>query len=513
MAQNHRTGRLRGNRHPFVYEVNTRVLLNELSRSTGTAVSLGTIPDELIDQWAELGFDAVWMMGVWGASGASRACALLSAPLGEEFRRTLPDFTTDDVNGSPYAIQSYEVPTEFGGPKGLARLRKRLAERGLGLILDFVPNHTATDHSWASRHSEYYVRGTVQQLRDDPGSWFSVKGRMGETVLAHGRDPMFPAWTDTAQINHLHGGARRAMIETLLSIAGQCDGIRADMAMLVLRDVFLRQWGATAMPEEGQRADGEFWAEAIGEVRKAFPGFIFIAEAYWDLEWQLQQLGFDYTYDKRLYDRMRHEGSGSVRDHLRAEMEYQNRLLRFIENHDEPRAAAVFSPEPWHYVSAVLLVSAPGMVLIHEGQMDGRRVKVPVQLSRLPSEQLSEPTRHFYERLLRCIAVAGVKSGDWRMLDIKPAWHDNQSWGDCLAFCWHGGNECVRFVVINYSPHSSQCYVEVPLKEVEGPSLEFRDLMGEAVFVRDRNGLVTKGMYIDLPAYGFYIFSVTSLQR
>ena len=508
-----RPSRLEGNRHPLLLEVNTRVLLNELSRAAGKRVMLGSIPDALLDRWADLGFDAVWFMGVWTTGTAGLKLARISPDLENEYRRVLPDFKTADVSGSPYAVKSYTVSPACGGAQGLARLRKRLAGRGLGLVLDYVVNHTATDHAWVGQHPEYYVGGTADQLRADPGSWFSVRGTKGVRVLAHGRDPMFPAWTDTAQINHLHAGGRKAMIRTLCSIAEQCDGVRADMAMLVLRDVFQRQWGETAMPDAKDRAAGEFWSEAINAVRKDYPGFLFIAEAYWDLEWQLQQLGLDYTYDKKLYDRMRHEGSSSVRDHLRAEMPYQLHSLRFIENHDEPRAAAVFKPEPWHYASAVVMLTIPGMALLHDGQMEGRTQKVPVQLNRRPEEPVAEQTQHFYERLLRCLNDRGMKRGDWKMLEIRPAWHDNSTWEACLAFCWHGGNGCVRFIVVNYSPHSSQCYISVPLEEVEGPSLEFRDLMSEAVYVRDRQGLASKGMYVDLPGYGFYVFSVSSVQR
>ncbi len=513
MARSSLPARLEGNRHPLLLEVNVRVLLTELSRSARKRVLLGSIPDALLDRWADLGFDAVWLMGVWTTGSAGRDIARSLPGLAEEYGQVLPDFSPEDVGGSPYAVQDYEVSPLCGGPRELTRLRKRLADRGLATVLDFVVNHTATDHAWVRQHPEYYINGTSDQLRADPGSWFSVPAKKGEKVLAHGRDPMFPAWTDTAQVNHLHAGARGAMIDTLRSIADQCDGVRADMAMLVLREVFERQWGAAAGLEDGQRAKGEFWSEAISTVRAEHPGFLFIAEAYWDLEWQLQQLGFDFTYDKKLYDRMRHEGSTAVRDHLRAEMSFQLHSLRFIENHDEPRAAAVFRPEPWHYASAVLVLTIPGMAMIHEGQMEGRTRKVPVQLLRRPDEPTNEQTLLFYERLLHCLRDPGMKSGEWRLLEVKPAWHDNQTWEACLAFCWHGGNGCVRFIVVNYSPHSSQCYVAVPLEEVEGPSLEFRDLMSEAVYVRDRQGLATKGMYIDLPGYGFYVFSVSAVER
>ena len=110
------------------------------------------------------------------------------------------------------------------------------------------------------------------------------------------------------------------------------------MAMLVLPDVFERTWGIAA--------PGVLAPSAPSAVRAKVPDFLFLAEVYWDLEWTLQQQGFDYTYDKRLYDRLVEGHARPVREHLRAGLDFQDRLARFLENHDEPRAAATFTPEP-----------------------------------------------------------------------------------------------------------------------------------------------------------------------
>ena len=217
---------------------------------------------------------------------------------------------------------------------GLAAARARLAGRGIGLILDFVPNHVAPDHPWVSDHPEYFIQGSPADLTSDPTSFAEAGGR----VFACGRDPYFPAWPDVLQLNAFDAGLRQAAAETLLDIAGHCDGVRCDMAMLVLNSVFERTWG----PRAGARPDVDYWAAIIPAVKAQHPDFTFIAEAYWDLEWELQQQGFDFCYDKRLYDRLEKEGAESVWLHLLADMAYQEKLLRFIENHDEPRAAAAF---------------------------------------------------------------------------------------------------------------------------------------------------------------------------
>jgi glycosidase len=277
--------------HPFIYEINTWVWLDELSRRQGWAVGLAGVPDREWDAIAELGFDAVWLMGVWERSPAGVAIALENEGLIESFRRALPDFVTADVVGSPYCIRDYRVDGNLGGPTGLATARAALEERGLGLILDFVPNHVAPDHPWTEAHPEYFVRGSGEDLERDPSSFVRVAGG----VLANGRDPYFPAWPDVVQLNAFSPDLRTAVAETLGAIAEQCDGVRCDMAMLMLNDVFERTWGERA----GPRPVDEYWPNVIAAVESDHPGFVFVAEAYWDLEWELQQQGFEYCYDKR----------------------------------------------------------------------------------------------------------------------------------------------------------------------------------------------------------------------
>src|SRR5262249_19769450 len=225
-------------------------------------------------------------------------------------------------------------------------------------MLDFVPNHTALDHPWVERHPEYYIRGTEADLERESKNYLRVKRAQGDTILAHGRDPYFPGWPDTAQLNYGNPATQEAMILELLRISSLCDGVRCDMAMLVLPDIFEQTWGVTTPP---------FWPVATQRVREVFPEFCFMAEVYWDREWTLQQLGFDYTYDKRLYDRLRGGQARPVREHLYAGLDYQNRLARFLENHDEARAAATFSSEV-HQAAATITFLSPGMRFFHQGQ-------------------------------------------------------------------------------------------------------------------------------------------------
>ena len=482
--------------------------MNELSIEAGKKLTLATIPDRVIDDWASYGFEAVWLMGVWTTGDIGLQIAQTNPGLLEEYKKVLPDFTDKDVIGSPYAVKAYTVSPKLGGRAALASLRKRLAKKGMGLILDFVSNHTARDHAWVAKHPEYYVLGTDGEEDHVPEYYFRSAVSKERKVVAYGRDPYYPGWTDTAQVNILHPGMRQALIRELKKIASQCDGVRCDMAMLVLTEVFEKTWGDRARPHDAEPATGEFWTEAIESVRKDHPSFTFIAEAYWNREWQLQQLGFDFTYDKSLYDRLLREGAGSVYQHLKAEADYQRRSLRFLENHDEPRAAQVLPNEAWHCAAATIVATVPGMFLIHEGQMDGKRMKIPVQLGRRPVETMSGQVNSFYRRLLTSVGTSIFRKGEWKLLHAKPAWHDNHSWREFIAYWWHLESGGDRFVVVNYAPQSGQCYVDLNLDSIRGNRIEFRDLLSTVSYVKDRESLLHKGMYFDLPPYGIHIFEV-----
>src|SRR5213083_1781486 len=247
-------------------------------------------------------------------------------------------------------------------------------------------------------------------------------------VLAHGRDPYFSGWSDTAQLNYRHPWLRKAMREVLETIGDQCDGVRCDMAMLVLPDVFARTWGDRARPADGTPpSDDPFWPAAIAGVRARHPDFVFMAEAYWDLEWTLQQQGFDYTYDKRLYDRLRDRHARPVHDHLLAELGYQSRLARFMENHDEPRAAGAF-PAAMHEAASVITFLSPGLRFFHQGQLEGRRKRISPHLVRAPLEPVDEALKRLYDGLLASLRQAMVRDGEWRLLECMPAWDGNESW-------------------------------------------------------------------------------------
>jgi len=481
-------------RRPIIYEINAWVWLNELSRRYGRSIKLDTVPAKEWDQLAEQGFDGVWLMGVWERSPAGREISLNTPALQEEYRRNLPDFTAEDVSGSPYCIRRYVVDERLGGKAGLAVARKALASRKLRLLLDFVPNHVAPDHPWVADHPEYFVQGTREDLERDPASFLA----RGSGALARGRDPYFPAWPDTVQLNAFSPGLRMAVAATLLEIAEQCDGVRCDMAMLLLNAVFTRTW----KDRVGPVPQSEYWREVIGNVRQKFPAFLFVAEAYWDLEWELQQQGFDFCYDKRLYDRLVHEDAHSVRGHLSAGLEYQDHLIRFLENHDEPRSAATFSDSKGR-AAAMVIMTTPGAKLLHEGQLEGARVKLSVHLGRRPEEPVDASLREFYGDLLKLVTERQLLQGEWGMCECR-GWEDNRSNENLLAWCWTKGDER-HAIVINYSDFPSQGNVQIPWQDLRGQVWNVSDdINGETYEPRNGDALAASGLYVSLRPWGYH---------
>lgn len=482
-------------RYPTLYEINTWVWLAELSLKTGTSVDLSSVPSAEWEGIAKFGFDAVWFMGVWERSPAGVKIANQNKNLMDDFRRALPDFKPEDNVGSPYCIRQYVVDKHLGGPQGLAIARRELAKRGMKLLLDFVPNHVAPDHPWVTRHPEYFIRGSADDTRNEPTAYMEVGG----TVCACGRDPYFPAWPDVLQLNAFQPGLRQAVIETVSSIAAQCDGVRCDMAMLPLNQIFERTWGSRA----GRRPPTEYWGDVIPAVKRAHQNFRFIAEAYWDLEWELQQLGFDFCYDKRLYDRLEHDNAESVRLHLCADLAYQEKLLRFLENHDEPRAAATFSPEK-ERAAAVTIYTLPGARLFHEGQFEGRKVRLPVFLGRRPAEPIDEPLQTLYAKLLAAINAPVFRDGGWKLC-ARSGWPDNPSFLNLVAWSWVK-DEDRRLIVINLSNSAVQACVQVPWGELRGQTWRLADALSGASYDRVGNDMLSRGLYVELGPWDCHFF-------
>jgi hypothetical protein len=485
--------------HPLLLEISAWPWLERLSRQEERVVTLATVPGNRWDRIAEVGFDVLFLMGVWRRSAIGRDIARTDRGMVSEYDRVLPGWVESDVIGSPYSIQAYEPDDRMGGWPGLDTARRELKSRGVSLILDFVPNHTGFDHAWIAAHPERYILGTEEDQRLAPADFRSVEVRGRSMPIACGRDPHFAPWTDVAQLNYFNPDTRLAMQATLRDISAHCDGVRCDMAMLVLNDVFDRTW-RRLLHDNWPRPSTEFWPEATGML----PEFLHLAEVYWGLEGRLLDHGFTFAYDKRLLDGLNSpERAAQTRDLLSANFPDPSRLARFLENHDELRSAATFGG--LLAGAASLLVSVPGMRFFFDGQLEGRRIKVPVQLGRWPEEPPDEAVCALYRRALAFARDPVLHDGDWKLLRVSPA--GDSSFAEIVAYRWRSADS-LAVVTVNLGAAMSQAHVEIGGDLFPGEVFDFEDRLTDLSYRWTRDALLDRGLYVRLEAGRAHLFTV-----
>ncbi len=483
--------------HPLLFEINTRCWLRELSDREGTGVTLANVPAAEFARWRELGFTHLWLMGVWTTGPRCRDMALNSRGLQNTFNEILPGWTHDDVPGSPYAIGAYHVPPALGGEAGLKLFRENLHASGLKLLLDFVPNHLGLDFSWLSDKPDYFMQGPAQA----PGT-FEQQTAAGPRWLAHGKDPNFPPWADTVQLDYRRPETRAAAIELLRFVAAQCDGVRCDMAMLLLNDIFAKTWAH--FPAKDPGPSSEFWPDTIAAIKKANPGFLFLAEAYWGTEPRLQALGFDFTYDKTVYDRLVQRDFAALQKYLfQTAPGALERGAHFLENHDERRIAGILNPAE-HRAAALLILSLPGMRFLYEGELQGRRIQVPVQLGRWPKETANAEILALYQQLFGALKNSAVGRGDWKLL--RPVASSDNAAQNFFATQWQNSASEFDLATVNLVAQSASCRVQLAVEGLSVGDWKIRDLLGAETRELHGGDLEARGFTVELPANGARLF-------
>jgi hypothetical protein len=487
---------LRLRSHPHLYEINTWPWLESLSSRSGRFVTLSSVPDEQWDRLQHRGMDLVYLMGIWRRSAIGREIAQGERSIFPAYDAARPGWRPRDVVGSAYSIAAYEPDPRIGGWDAVDSVREKLHARGMQLVLDFIPNHLGFDHPWIAGHTDRFVSVDDTTFRRSPSSYREVQlPDGGVRFIACGRDPYFPPWTDVAQLNYFNPDTRSAMLAELAAIAQHADGARCDMAMLVLSDVFARTWGERSGGHVGPFAvpATEFWSEA----RTAVPNLLLLAEVYWDLEWRLQQLGFDFTYDKRLYDRLRDGSAAEVRGHLRAEAEYQRKSARFIENHDEARSVIAFGVRA--EAAAVAGSTVPGMRFYYDGQFEGHRIKAPVQLGVVDEEPVDAAVSERYGRLLPIVDAPVFHDGDWALCEADAS--------DLIAWRWRLGAD-LRLVVVCLGAGVSQGRVQIASELPQGEAFVFEDLLDGSRYEYARGELEKAGLYVRLEPGRAHVFAI-----
>jgi hypothetical protein len=358
----------------------------------------------------------------------------------------------------------------------------------------------AIDSLWTFE-SNLFIEGTLEDLMNRSSDFFSLSGK----IFAHGRDPNYSGWTDTIQINAFSTEARQKTIKTLLNIAELCDGVRCDMAMLMTNRVFSKTWGEKA----GSVPEKEFWEEIISVVKNKFPNFKFIAEVYWDMEWELQQQGFDFCYDKRLYERLAHENVNTIKQHLQADISYQHKLVRFIENHDESRAVEKYGVDRSR-AAAIIALTIPGARLVHEGQMEGFKIKLPVQLGRRQTEVINQDLLKFYQNLLSLIPGKEFSNAKWSLCRIDPVDSNDSTFNNIISYLWWVDDKNL-LVVVNFSPNHSKAHIKIDPLNYGSDKWVFKDFLTNNEFQFEGKNLEEYGLYIELAAWKGHVFNIQKI--
>ena len=448
--------------NPLLYEINTRPWL----RQFGPDFRLNDVPDSYWDYLGNNGINQVWLMGIWQT-------AIVTGHTRSKFPERVLDYHPDaryppfeyHIEASPYAVAQYEPNPEIGNWADIAVVRQELYARGMELILDFVPNHFSVESPWIDQFPDYFIQGNEVSIDQNPTEYFRHNG----FIFAHGRDPYFPGWRDTVQVNYFNPQARQWMEEQLAVIAAHCDGVRCDMAMLPVNRIFIKTW-QHHLPLDSPHPVNEFWPESIQAIKARYPHFKLMAEVYWDMEWELQQQGFDFTYDKRLLDRLVNAERQGIREHLLADDDYQKKLVRFLENHDEERALSHFGQEQ-SYAAAMVTYTLPGLRFFYDGQWEGRMRKIPVQMVEFPPEipcscgsltVKDNPSRifcsdtwNFYQRLLSLLKTNAFQ-GVWGQVALQGPQQDQ-----FLTWQWQFNNT-KTIIIVNYHPEPGTAYLHLP---------------------------------------------------
>jgi hypothetical protein len=486
MSISNRANGFRLRSHPHLFEINTWAWLEQLSTRSGHKVKLADVPDEKWDALAKMGFNIIWLMGMWRRSPESQRIMVQDSQNFPQFERALPGWKPTDVIGSPYAVAEYVPDSRIGTWDSLDLVRDKLHARGMALFLDFVGNHTALDHPWVSHHPEYYVQVGQQDFERNPSFYYSAKTAKGTRIIALAKDPYYPPWKDVAQLNHFDPALRAAQIAELRTIANHCDGVRCDMAMLQLNDIFANGWGhllGNPLPPAK-----EFWME----VHSAVPNLVLLAEAYWGTEQRLLDLGFSFVYDKAFYDAVRDINIPRIRDQLNTGSQQQSHFARFMENHDEARRPEVFVND--RLASAgTLMGTLPGMRFYHQGELEGRKIHLPITL-RIAAEELLDPVSiAFFQKILQITQQEVFHDGEWNLLQVVPE-GDVPTEG-LIVYEWRSANAW-KVIAVNLTSVAMQGRIRFGDHISPSQQYDFHDELDDVHYARNGEEIHKVGLFI-----------------
>jgi len=562
-----------GNDAPWMGEVviqakHLLVWLAQLSQRYGTPIRrLDEIPDEELQLLAGRGVSALWPIGIWRRSAASRAMKVNAGD--------------PDAEGSAYAVAEYVVDEALGGDAALATLRTRAGAVGIRIVTDMVPNHVAIDGRWVSERPELLLssahppfknyrytgenlsteQGTAIRIEDgyergdDAAVAFERRAEDSLQYIYHGNDGTNMPWKDTAQIDYLNAEAREAVIQEILSVARRSDIIRFDAAMTLAAQHIRRLWypargTEAAIPsrsdfsltnrEFAKRLPREFWREVVERVERELPGTMLLAEAFWLLEgYFVRGLGMHRVYNSAFMTMLRDGKNTEYRTILRDTTAYDPELLRryvnFLTTPDEEPAAVGFGIGDRALLAATLAATLPGVPMLGHGQWEGQRERYGMEY-RAPrtNDPISADHVERYDReiapLLRARHLfAGV--ADFRWFDAQSGTKAARE--SAYAFSNAAGSARTLVIALNsdtaaeitiqhaspaVAPSSSLTDTSahhlpastiadrLGVAESAGDVVELRDAITNRSLLVSTASLVHSGLTVRLPAFGRVVF-------
>ena len=396
-------------KNSVLIQINTRTWFNEIKNifsDQSEPIQLDSLPDTVWNEFKEKGFNALYLLGVWKVDELTDEM-IDKKNLKQEFNEVLPNWKREDTCGSPFSIKEYKINPMLGDQNTLKNLKKQLNDLGMDLILDFVPNHFGLQNNYVDIPDLFIEEKNFSNSTRD---YEVIETSNGKKAIYHGKDPYFPSWEDTFQLNYTSQNTRNFMLEQLKKIAEVCNGVRCDMAMLLVNRIIQQTWGWKVSND----LETEFWNEAIKEVKEMFPEFTFIAEVYWDMEEELIHLGFDYCYDKKLYDTLRDQNIGTLEYILHKEPSSQEHTVRFLENHDEARAINVFKSEMM-FIDAVITYTLPGIKFLHQKQIEGYHLKESLFLLKRSQEKENKELKKLFQTLFQILTMLSRETFNWTL--------------------------------------------------------------------------------------------------
>ncbi|TGL75518.1 alpha-amylase family glycosyl hydrolase [Leptospira jelokensis] len=449
-------------KHPFhqihLYEIGSRLFCGKKGKPL--PLLLNEIQEKIPFGWA----DEIWLMGIWKNSPSSRKIAETMPALRPGYEAVKSKIEPGDVYGSPYAIYEYKPDPIITDKDDLTEIYEWFQSKNKKLILDFVPNHMAIDSPLVSNHPKSFL--LANESKDFKDTFFHPNGNR----YFYGKDPYFDGWTDTVQWDFSNPEVEGLHIQILREIAKQCDGVRCDMAMLPLHDVFEKTHGKRSVYR---------WETVIRTIKQEFPHFKFYAEVYWGLESKLLSLGFDATYEKRLYDLFLNQNLQAAKEKLCSESNLNQ--IRFLENHDEERAKHCFGENGKTYFS--LLSANQGTILFYDGQELGLSKKIPVQMIRTDEESTDLEAFAFYER-----ALAAIQKREKSIFYRDPSYSE---FNGLSIFCRLILSENQRELII-WNPNDISCSGWIPFQDEIIYQKELKDIVTGNVFPQEKK---EEGLY------------------